>query len=169
VVDQTMQPTTASYGFDISKATLTWHVSAGMPSRDPHYDAHHEILRSRPLHQSRWAGAWWLVRVRRAELLRICCAKWLERRGGALGPSGHARICAISLTVDIARLAARTQRASFGLSRNQWGRKSLRYQRRHCSMCFASFTDCEGGPKHTDMSFSRLVSCLESCRDRHEE
>jgi hypothetical protein len=35
---------------------------------------------SRPLHQSSRAVVWWFVRVRRAELLRICCAGWLERR-----------------------------------------------------------------------------------------
>jgi hypothetical protein len=45
-----------------------------MPSRDPHHNAHHEPSRSRPLHQSWGGGAWWFVRVCRAELLRICCA-----------------------------------------------------------------------------------------------
>jgi hypothetical protein len=51
-----------------------------MPSRDPRRDTHHEPSRSRALHQRRMAGAWWFVRVRGAEVLRICCAKWLERR-----------------------------------------------------------------------------------------
>jgi hypothetical protein len=51
-----------------------------MPSTDPHHNAHHETSSSRPLHQTRRAGAWWFVRVRRAVLLRVCCAKWLKRR-----------------------------------------------------------------------------------------
>jgi hypothetical protein len=45
-----------------------------MPSKDPHHGAHHEPLRSRPLPQSSKADEWWFVRVRRAELLRRCCA-----------------------------------------------------------------------------------------------
>jgi hypothetical protein len=51
-----------------------------MPSRDPHHSAHHKASRSRPFHQSMRAVVWWFVLVRRAELLRICCAKWRERR-----------------------------------------------------------------------------------------
>ena len=51
-----------------------------MPSRDPRHGLHHETSRSWPLQRSRRAITWWFVRVRRAELLRICCAKWLERR-----------------------------------------------------------------------------------------
>jgi hypothetical protein len=50
-----------------------------MPSRDPRHDVHHEPSRSRPSQRSRRAGAWWFAWVRRAELLRICCAKWRER------------------------------------------------------------------------------------------
>jgi hypothetical protein len=45
-----------------------------MPSRDPHRDPHHETVRSRALHQTRRTGAWWFVWLRRAELLRGCCA-----------------------------------------------------------------------------------------------
>jgi hypothetical protein len=63
---------------------------AGHGNADPCSDLLHAIeghhpgdyaepLHSRPLHQAKRAGAWWLVRVRRAELLRICCAS---------GPSG---------------------------------------------------------------------------------
>jgi len=55
-------------------------LTACMPSRDPRRDAHRIASRTRPLHQSTRTGVWWMVRVRRAELLRICCAKWLERR-----------------------------------------------------------------------------------------
>ena len=51
-----------------------------MPSRDPRHSAHHKALRSRALHQSRTADAWWFMWVRRAELLRDCCAQ-----GVALG------------------------------------------------------------------------------------
>jgi hypothetical protein len=33
------------------------------------------------LHQSRTADAWWFMWVRKAELLRACCARaWLSRR-----------------------------------------------------------------------------------------
>jgi hypothetical protein len=46
-----------------------------MPSRDPYHGAHHETPRSRVLHQSSTAGEWWFVWVRRAELLRGCCAE----------------------------------------------------------------------------------------------
>jgi hypothetical protein len=53
-----------------------------MPSRDPHQGTHHEPLRSRPLHQSRLVCAWWFVWVRRAELLRGCCANSPEQRVG---------------------------------------------------------------------------------------
>jgi hypothetical protein len=53
-----------------------------MPSRDPRHGAHHEPSRSRALHQSRKTGAWWFVWVRRAELLRGCCAESLEERIG---------------------------------------------------------------------------------------
>jgi hypothetical protein len=42
-----------------------------------HHGAHREPLRSGAFHQCGRAGAWWLVWVRRAELLRACCAKWL--------------------------------------------------------------------------------------------
>ena len=44
-----------------------------MPSRDPHHDDHHKASRNRALQHGRRAGAWWFVRVRRAELLRNCC------------------------------------------------------------------------------------------------
>jgi hypothetical protein len=53
-----------------------------MPSRDPRHSAHYEALRSRPLHQSRRTGVWWFVWVRRAELLRGCCAESPEQRVG---------------------------------------------------------------------------------------
>jgi hypothetical protein len=58
-----------------------------MPSRDPRHDAHHKPSRSRPLHQSSKAGAWWFVRLHRAELLRACCANARApyRRRGAVG------------------------------------------------------------------------------------
>jgi hypothetical protein len=46
-----------------------------MPSRDPRHSAHHEPLRGRPLQQSRRPEAWWFAWLRRAELLRACCAK----------------------------------------------------------------------------------------------
>jgi hypothetical protein len=59
-----------------------------MPSRDPHHSAHHRTLRSRPLHQSSKAGEWCFVWARRAELLRGCCAKWLERRLRRRAPLG---------------------------------------------------------------------------------
>jgi hypothetical protein len=49
-----------------------------MPSRDPRQSAPHETSRSRALHQRRRVGAWWFAWLRRAELLRGCCAK---RRG----------------------------------------------------------------------------------------
>jgi hypothetical protein len=46
-----------------------------MPSRDPRHSTHNASSRSRALHQSRTVGVWWFVRLRRAELLRGCCAK----------------------------------------------------------------------------------------------
>ena len=46
-----------------------------VPSRDPDHSTHHETLRSRALHYCGRTGAWWFVRVRRAELLRACCAQ----------------------------------------------------------------------------------------------
>jgi hypothetical protein len=51
-----------------------------MPSRDPRHSAHHEPSRSRALHQSARAGAWWFAWLRRAELLRGCCAEGLQAR-----------------------------------------------------------------------------------------
>jgi hypothetical protein len=33
------------------------------------------------LHQRKWAGGWWFVWVRIAELLRGCCAESPEHRG----------------------------------------------------------------------------------------
>jgi hypothetical protein len=53
-----------------------------MPSRDPHHGGHHATLCSRPLQESRRAGAWWFVRAHVAELLRHCCAVTPQ-----LGPS----------------------------------------------------------------------------------
>ena len=71
-----------------------------MPSRDPRHSAHHEPSRSRALPQGSRAGAWWFVRLRRAELLRACCAKRtficasieasLEIVTSRCGPSGGA-------------------------------------------------------------------------------
>jgi hypothetical protein len=51
-----------------------------MPSRDAHHSAHHEPWCSRALHQGMRAVVWWFAWLRRAELLRICCAKWLVWR-----------------------------------------------------------------------------------------
>src|SRR4029450_13472182 len=49
-----------------------------MPSRDPHHSAHHEASRSRPSQQSRKVAEWWFTWLRRAELLRACCANALS-------------------------------------------------------------------------------------------
>ena len=46
----------------------------------PNHSAHHEPSRSKALLQGGKVGAWWLVRVRGAELLRACCAKRLGLR-----------------------------------------------------------------------------------------
>jgi hypothetical protein len=55
-----------------------------MPSRDPRHDAHHEPSHSRALHQSMRAVVWWFTWVRRAELLRGCCADRLSSVGQEL-------------------------------------------------------------------------------------
>ena len=45
-----------------------------MPSRDPHHSAHHKALRSWMFQRAKKTGAWWLVGIPGAELLRACCA-----------------------------------------------------------------------------------------------
>jgi hypothetical protein len=49
-----------------------------MPSRDPHHGIRRKALRSRAFHHTKKAGAWWLMWLHRAWLLRCCCAHWLE-------------------------------------------------------------------------------------------
>jgi hypothetical protein len=80
-----------------------------MPSRDPHHGGHHAPSRSRPLHQRRMAGAWWFARLRRAELLRACCAKWLgtgvdatPRSLARMGVGGSGFGWAMTVTVALA-------------------------------------------------------------------
>jgi len=51
-----------------------------MPSRDPRHSVHHEPLRSRALQRSRKAIPWCFVWVRRAALLRACCARRRSQR-----------------------------------------------------------------------------------------
>ena len=46
-----------------------------MPSRDPRHSVHQESSLSRASTKVRRSSAWWFVWVRRAELLRGCCAK----------------------------------------------------------------------------------------------
>ena len=60
-----------------------------MPSRDPHHGAHHKASRSRPLQLRKRARVWWFVRLCRAELLRGCCAKWLESVSSGRAPWGR--------------------------------------------------------------------------------
>jgi hypothetical protein len=91
-----------------------------MPSRDPHHGTHHKALRGRALHQRGRAGGWWYVRLRRAELLRACCAKWLgtgvdatprslARMGVGASGSGWAMTVTVALAGDtmLGRGAAR--------------------------------------------------------------
>jgi hypothetical protein len=81
-----------------------------MPSRDPRHSDPHETSRSRALHQSRRADAWWFAWLRRAELLRGCCAKWLST-GVDATPRSLARMViggsgfgwAMTVTVALAR------------------------------------------------------------------
>jgi hypothetical protein len=81
-----------------------------MPSRDPRCDTHYTALRGRALHQSRRTGAWWFAWLRRAELLRGCCAKWLGT-GVDATPRSLARMViggsgfgwAMTVTVALAR------------------------------------------------------------------
>jgi hypothetical protein len=58
-----------------------------MPSRDPHHSSHHETSRSRVSQRTSEAGEWWFVRVRRAALLRACCAKWLSTPCRSVAPT----------------------------------------------------------------------------------
>jgi hypothetical protein len=65
-----------------------------MPSRDPRHDTLHNALRSRAFQRTKKAGAWWLVRVLGAELLRGCCAESGRRRVQRPSqgwPPGHVR------------------------------------------------------------------------------
>jgi hypothetical protein len=81
-----------------------------MPSRDPRHSDPHETSRSRALQQSRRADAWWFAWLRRAELLRGCCAKWLGT-GVDATPRSLARMViggsgfgwAMTVTVALAR------------------------------------------------------------------
>jgi hypothetical protein len=81
-----------------------------MPSRDPRHSDPHKTSCSRALHQSRRAGAWWFAWLRRAELLRGCCAKWLGT-GVDATPRSLARMViggsgfgwAMTVTVALAR------------------------------------------------------------------
>jgi hypothetical protein len=86
-----------------------------MPSRDPHHSAHHKTLRSRALHQSMRAVVWWFAWLRRAELLRICCAKWFQSYGHHVVVSAHA----IKLLVEAHGLSLETLRSAV---RNELGR-----------------------------------------------
>jgi hypothetical protein len=60
------------------------HAIQGSPPRHPH-----KALRSRAFQRTKKASAWWLVRVRSAELLRGCCAESGRRRAQRLGQGYH--------------------------------------------------------------------------------
>jgi hypothetical protein len=80
------------------------HAIEGSPPRHPH-----KALRGRALHQRGRAGGWWYVRLRRAELLRACCAKWLgtgvdatPRSLARMGVGGSGFGWAMTVTVALA-------------------------------------------------------------------